>query len=141
MADLEAGAEEPIWPSLCSSSTGTTAAAAVSASRWAAGLSSIPFDLPIQPQRGGAPTVVEGGVGRIVLHVGLPGAGDHVGAGVHIVLLRCYIPLNVENELLPRLQVSRTPLCLQHGRERGVIDMAAVARLVRRIHAVEHGIR
>src|SRR6266581_2754306 len=124
-----------MWPSLCSSSTGPTAAAAVSASRGAAGLSLLPFNLPIQPQRGGAPAVVEGGVGRIVLHIRLPGAGDHVGTRVHIVLLRCHIPLNIENDLLARFQVARAPLCLQHGRERGVIDMAAVAWLVRRIHA------
>src|SRR5215813_6490712 len=56
--------------------------------------------LPLQPQRGSPPAVVEGGVGCIVFHIRLPGAGDHAGDGVHIILLRGHIALNVENELL-----------------------------------------
>src|SRR5262245_46813022 len=96
--------------------------------------------LALQPQRRNTPTVVEGRVGRIVLHVRLPGASDHDGVRVHIVLLRCHMPLNVENELLTRFQVLRAPLLLEHGRERGVVDMATVAWLVGSIHAVEHAI-
>ena len=96
--------------------------------------------LALQPQRRSAPAEVEGRVGRIVLHVRLPGAGDDPRVRVHIVLLRCHIPLNVKNELLARLQVLGPPLLLEHRCELGVVDMAAVARLVGRLHAVEHAI-
>jgi hypothetical protein len=85
--------------------------------------------------------VVEGHVRGKVLHVRLPGTGEHVGVGVHIVLLLRRIALDVENELLARLQGLRAPLLLQHRRDLGVIDVAAVARLVGRIQAVQHTIR
>src|SRR5919109_583164 len=97
--------------------------------------------LALQPQRRSASAVVEGGVGRIVLHIWLPGTSDRVGIGIDIVLLCCHIPLNIENKLPAYFQVAGTPLFLEHGRELGIIDMAAVARLVGGIHAVEHAIR
>src|SRR5713226_10781135 len=59
--------------------------------------------LPVQPQRRGAIAVVEAVVGGKVLHIRLPGGRDRGGVQVHIVLLLCHIPLNVEDELLTRL--------------------------------------
>src|SRR5262245_47459612 len=63
--------------------------------------------LSIQPQRGGAIAIVEAVVGSKVLDVRLPGGGDGVGVQVHVVLLVRDIALNVEDELLARLQVFR----------------------------------
>src|SRR5262249_52708721 len=60
---------------------------------------------PLQPQGRGTIAVVEAVVGSKVLHIRLPGGGDRVRVQVHIVLLLCYIALNVEDELLARLQV------------------------------------
>jgi hypothetical protein len=40
--------------------------------------------LPIQPQQGHPTAVVEGLVGRIVLPIRLPGAGQHGGDHIHI---------------------------------------------------------
>ncbi len=82
--------------------------------------------LPLQPQRRGAIAVVEAVVGGKVLHIRLPGGRDRGGVQVHIVLLLRDIALNVENELLARLQILRSSLFLKHGRKRGVMDVADV---------------
>src|SRR5262249_19028420 len=89
-----------------------------------------PAPLPLQPQRGSATAVVKGEVGGIVLDIGLPAARDHDGIRVHIVLLLGFIPLKGTHDLLPRLQVSGPPLFLEHGRDRGVVDMPPVERMV-----------
>src|SRR6266581_2611253 len=73
--------------------------------------------LAVQPQRRHATTVIEGKVRRVILHIRLPGAGEHNGDGEHIVLLLCNIALNVKDELLARLQVLGPSLLLQHGHE------------------------
>src|SRR5262245_55246429 len=97
--------------------------------------------LPIQPQRRSTTAVVEGHVRRIVLHVRLPGASDHTTVRVYVVLLLRGIALNVEDELLARLQILGTPLLLEHGRDRGVIDMAGIPRGVGCIGAIQRAIR
>src|SRR5262245_38703826 len=43
--------------------------------------------LPLQPQGSDPTAVVEGLVGGIVLHIGLPGGSERVGVRVHVVLL------------------------------------------------------
>src|SRR6266567_816729 len=96
--------------------------------------------LPVQPQRGGATAVIEREVGGIMLHIGLPGARDHARSEVHIVLLFCSVALKLPDELLARLQVLGPPLLLEHGRELGVVDMAAIARLLWEIHAIGRAI-
>src|SRR5207249_739597 len=48
---------------------------------------------------------------------------------------------NVEDELLARLQVLGTPLLLEHGRDRGVVDMAGIPRGVRGVGAIQRTIR
>src|SRR5262245_23141292 len=68
--------------------------------------------LPIEPQGRRAIAVVETVVGGEVFHIRLPGTGDHVGASVHIVLLLRRTALDVEDDLLARLQVLRAPLFL-----------------------------
>ena len=83
-------------------------------------------NLAIQPQRGGATAIVEAEVGRIVLYVRSPGAGEHDGDGEYIVLLLRNIPLNVKDELLALLKILGPPLLLQHGQQLGIVDMAAV---------------
>src|SRR5262249_14569755 len=72
-------------------------------------------------------------VGDIVLHIGLMRAGEHPAVQIHIVLLFCRIPLNGKNKLLAGREVRRPPLLLEQRRERGVVDMTAVAQGVRRI--------
>src|SRR5262247_1753464 len=58
--------------------------------------------LSIQPQGGGAITIVKAVVRSKVLHIRLPGGRDGVGVQVHIILLVRDIALNVEDELLAR---------------------------------------
>src|SRR5262249_52680814 len=96
---------------------------------------------PLQRQGRGTIAVVEAVVGSKVLHIRLPGGGDRVRVQVHIVLLLGYIALNVEDELLARLQVFGASLQLQHGREGGVIDVTRVPRGVRGIGAIQPAIR
>src|SRR5882724_1685641 len=96
--------------------------------------------LPIEPQRGGAPAIIVGGVGSIVLHIGVPRAGEARAVEVHIVLLLRDIPLQVKNKLLARLAVLGAPLFLEHGRKLRVVDMAAVAQLIWGIQAIQHAI-
>ena len=82
-----------------------------------------------------------GSIGSKVFHIGIPGAGKARAIEVHVVLLLRNVPLQVKDDLLPRLPVLRLPLFLEHGRDRGVVHMAAVARLIRGIQAIQHGIR
>ena len=97
--------------------------------------------LAVQPQRGGGIAVVQEEIGGIVLHRRLTGAGEHPAVQIHIVLLCRRIALNVEDALLARRQVRRPPLLHDHRRERGVVDVAAVARLVGDVRSVQHAIR
>ena len=69
-----------------------------------------PANLPIQPQRGGAITVVEAVVGSKVLDIRLPGGGDDRGGQVHIALLLRGVALHGEDELLACLRVLQ-PVC------------------------------
>src|SRR5206468_10042022 len=66
-----------------------------------------PASLPVQPQGGGAAAIVPARLGAIVLDIRRPGSGDDPDARVHVVLLLRHIPLDVEDELLPRLQILR----------------------------------
>src|SRR5437868_7203048 len=68
--------------------------------------------LAVQPQRRSATTVVEVEIEGIVLHVWMPGAGDHDSVCIHVVLLLRRIALNVKDEFLARLQILRAPLFL-----------------------------
>src|SRR5215475_12642346 len=86
--------------------------------------------LAIQPQGGHTTAVVEALVGSIVLHIRLPGGGERVGVRVYIVLLLSLIALKLINDLSACLQVFGTPLCLEHGRDFGVVDMAPVEQMV-----------
>src|SRR5689334_16341805 len=96
--------------------------------------------LAIQPQ-GSHPTAeVEGVVGAIVLHIGLPGARDRDGVRVHIVLLLCHISLNRKNKLPAFLHVLGAPLFLKHGRELRVVDIAPVHRMVGDEPAIQRAI-
>ena len=98
------------------------------------------MNLAIQPQRCSATTVIEGHVGRIILHIGLPGAGDHARSCVHVVLLLCSVALKLKDEFLARLQIPGLPLLLEHCRDLGVANMAAITRLVWDIHAIGRAI-
>src|SRR5262249_11271214 len=93
--------------------------------------------LPLQPERGGATAKVSREVRGKVVHIRLPGTRHDCGSQVYIVLLLRGVALNVENELLARLRVLHAPLLLHHRRQLGVVDMAAVTRLVGRIRAVQ----
>src|SRR5215475_10711694 len=84
--------------------------------------------LAIQPQSGRPTTVVKSEIGGIVLYIRLPRTGDHDRIRVHIVLLFGGIALNVEDDFLAHLQVLGAPLLLEHGRDRGVVDMAQIVR-------------
>src|SRR5204863_8270994 len=86
--------------------------------------------LPIQPRLGDTTAVVEGEVVGVVLQIRLPGTGDHHREQIYIVLLLRSIALKVGQELLARLRILGAPLLLRHGRKLGIVDMAAVARLV-----------
>src|SRR5262249_39905380 len=97
--------------------------------------------LALKPQCRGTAAVVEGRVGSVVLDIRLPGAGDTYGVKVHVVLLLRNMPLDVEDDLPARLQILRAPLFLEHGRDRGIVDVTAVAPLVRRIQSIQHTIR
>src|SRR5712692_7421105 len=108
----------------------------LSFTRYTAGTS-----IPIEQQGGSTTAVVEGHVRCIVLHVRLPGAGDHTRVRVYVVLLLRRIPLNVEDDFLACLQVLGTPLLLEHGCDRGVIDVADVPRGVGCIGAIQRAIR
>src|SRR6266700_7578543 len=77
--------------------------------------------LSLQPQGSGTAPVVEGDIGAIVFDIWCPGRRGHIDAYVHIVLLLRRIALDVEDDFPARLQVRRAPLCLEHGRERGII--------------------
>src|SRR5207249_4321137 len=92
-------------------------------------------------QRGGATTIIVGGVGSKVLHIWIPRAGDADAVEVHIVLLFCNISLQVKDKLPARLPVLCAPLLLEHGRDLRVVDMATVAWLVGGIQAIQHAIR
>src|SRR5262252_9619991 len=96
---------------------------------------SLAISLPLQPQRGDATVKVRGQVWGKVLHIWLPGGSDDRGSKVYIVLLRRRVALNSEDELLTCLRVLQPPLRLHHRRQLGIVDMAAVARLVGRIRA------
>src|SRR5262245_13379496 len=97
--------------------------------------------LPLQPQGGRAAAVIVSGVGSKVLHMWVPGARDTYAVEVHIVLLLRNIPLQVKDDLLARLTVLHAPLFLKHGRDLGVVDMAAIAWLVGGIQAIQDSIR
>src|SRR5262245_57977649 len=96
--------------------------------------------LSLQPHLGDATTVVEGEVVGKVLHIWLPGTGDHHREQIHIVLLLSGVALKVGEDFLARLRVLGAPLLLCHGRDFGFIDMAAVARLVGRIRSVQRAV-
>src|SRR5712692_511135 len=98
-------------------------------------------DLALQPQGGGATAVVEAEVGSIMLDVRLPGARHHDDIRIHIILLLRGIALNVEDHFLASLQVLRASLLLEHGRDRGVVDVASVPRGVGGIGAIQRAIR
>src|SRR5262249_29183867 len=83
-------------------------------------------ELAIQPQGGDTTAVVEGEVWGVVLHIWLPGTGDHPRKQIHIVLLLRRIALKVDQDLLAHLWVLGSSLLLQHGHQLGVVDMAAV---------------
>src|SRR4029450_11690484 len=84
------------------------------------------YALAIEPQSSDPTTVVKGEIGSKVLHIGLPRAGDHDRVGIHIVLLLRGIALNVEDDVLARLQVLSGPLFFEHGRDLGIVDMTQV---------------
>src|SRR6266700_2263472 len=86
--------------------------------------------LPLQPQGGSTTAVVESLIGGIVLHIRLPGAGEHGGVRVHIVLLLGLIALKLIDDLPAYLQVLGAPLFLEHGGHLGVVDIAPIERLV-----------
>src|SRR6266700_3541989 len=81
----------------------------------------VPMRLSLQPQGSGTAPVVEGDIGAIVFDIWCPGRRGHIDAHVHVVLLLRRIALDVEDDFSARLQVLRAPLCLEHGRERGII--------------------
>src|SRR5262249_32892096 len=85
-----------------------------------------PRPLPLQPQRSSTTAVVEALVGGIVLHIRLPGGGNHTGVRIHVVLLLGFIALKRKNDLPACLQVLGAPLFLEHGRDLGVVDVASV---------------
>src|SRR5438105_3566700 len=84
--------------------------------------------LAIEPQSGSPTAVVKGEIGGKVFHIGLPRTGDHDRAQVHIILLLRSIALHVEDDFLARLQVLSAALLFEHGRDRGIVDMAQVVR-------------
>src|SRR5215510_9694733 len=100
-----------------------------------------PASLPIQPQRGGAIAIIKREVRGVVLHIRLPGARDTHTIQVYIVLLLCRIALDVKDNLLTRLQVLRAHFLLEYCRELGVVDVAAVARLIWHVHAIQRAMR
>jgi hypothetical protein len=65
-----------------------------------------------QPQRHDTTAKIEGEVGGIVFHIGLLGTCKHSGIRVHIVLLLCRVPLNVEDHAPARFQLLGAPLFL-----------------------------
>src|SRR5438093_8691818 len=93
--------------------------------------------LLIEPERGGAAAVVEARVRRVVLHIGLPGSGDAYGVEIDVVLLLGGITLDVADELPAGFQLPDAHLLLQHPRQLGVIDVAAVAPLLGQVHPIE----
>src|SRR5205085_8666370 len=97
--------------------------------------------LSLQPQGSGTAPVVEGDIGAIVLDIWRPGRRGHIDAHVHVVLLLRHIVLDVEDDFPARLQVLGAPLFLEHGRERGVIDVGSVPRGVGGIGAIQREIR
>src|SRR5262245_44256246 len=92
---------------------------------------------PVEPQRGGAVAVVEAGVRRVVLHIGLPGPGDADVVETDVVLLLGHVALDVEDELPARLHVLDAHLLLQHAVKPGIVDVARVAGLLGHVHTVE----
>src|SRR5206468_7845711 len=100
-----------------------------------------PANLPVQPQRRSAIAIIKRKVRGVVLHIWLPGACDTHAIQVHIVLLLRRIALDVEDNLLTCLQVLRAHFLLEHCRELGVVDVAAVARLVWHVHARQRAMR
>src|SRR5262249_52447522 len=97
--------------------------------------------LTIQPQRRGTITEVVSGVGSIVFHIRLPGAGDTYAVQVYIVLLIGNMTLDIKDDLLARFSVLRPSLLLEHDRELGVVDMTTVTWLVWRIQPIQYCIR
>jgi tetratricopeptide (TPR) repeat protein len=61
--------------------------------------------LPLQPQRGGTTTEIEGLIRGVVLHIWLPRPGKHVASQVNFVLLLRHISLNSKDDLLAGLQI------------------------------------
>src|SRR5215510_9884369 len=100
-----------------------------------------PLPLRLEPERGGAVAVVEARVRGVVLHPWPPGPRKHAGVQVHVELLLGGVALDVEDELIARLEILGAHLLLQHGHHLGVGDVATVPGLLRRVHAVKGGVR
>src|SRR6266511_4414385 len=93
--------------------------------------------LLFEPECGGPAAVVEARVRRVVFHMGLPGSDDANRVEIDVVLLLGGIPLDVEDELPADFQLPDAHLLLQHPGQLGVIDVAAVARLLGQVHPIE----